>query len=244
MNGTPSHLQLLACLETRLAAMSPLSGDTRAMLARAVRHPVIVKPQRDLLREGQQVTAPLAILSGWAVRVRLLEDGRRQVFGFLLPGEVICGRHQFRPRALTTVVSLNRMSCCRLPSSGMPADLSQALAMGQALEEAHLLAHILRLGRLNADERLIDLFLELRTRLDLCGLLEGDVMPFPLTQEVLADATGLTQVHVNRTLQQMRRRGDIELTAGRLRLLDPAKLAQRVGYREPRVMTDEPVVAG
>jgi CRP-like cAMP-binding protein len=99
---------------------------------------------------------------------------------------------------------------------------------------------VTRLGRLNAQERIGDLLLELNERLALAGLADPQGFAMPLTQEMLADALGLTPVHVNRMLQLARREGDIEWRPGRVTLTDVAALAQKVGRAPVRVSTSLP----
>lgn len=171
----------------------------------------------------------MIILSGWAARIRQLKDGRRQIMSFLLPGDLIGNCPHDMPVAVSSVVSLTPLHYCAAPPTKDSRALQQAFAISSAIEEAHLLNQITRLGRLTAEERIIDLFLELYERLSLCGLADHGQIVFPLTQEVLADATGLTQVHVNRTLQALRKQGDITLNTGSLTILDPGGLAERMG---------------
>lgn len=219
----------------RLASLGPISSEAERALMRAATASRALAAPRELTREGRPVSGTFLILAGWAARVRLLEDGRRQIMSVLLPGDLIGHCHQPRPMAVSTVVALSEISYCAAPQPiGLP-DLDRVYAISHALEEAHLLAHITRLGRLSAGERMLDLFLELRDRLSICGLVEEGSMAFPLTQEMLADAMGLTPVHVNRTLQLLRRHGDIALGNGRLTLFAPEALALRVGHRVAQV---------
>lgn len=218
----------------RLSALAPLDQDAEAALADAALRSRILKPARELIAEGAPVPNPLLILNGWAARTRFLPDGRRQIMSIILPGDLIGNCHHDRPLSVSTVVALSQLTVCAAPSIGSPA-LQQAYRISHALDEAHLLAQITRLGRLSAEERLADLMLELRDRLALCGLVSDGSFAWPLTQNALADALGLTSVHVNRTLQQMRRRGDVILRSGRLQLTDAAELAKRVGHVPVRV---------
>ena len=87
--------------------------------------------------------------------------------------------------------------------------------------------HIVRLGRQTAYERMVHLMLEFHHRLQIAGLATNDSFPMPLTQEVMADSLGLSVVHVNRTLQQVRRDGLLEIRSGQVKLLD-LKLMQAV----------------
>lgn len=223
----------------RLSSLVVLDQESVAALARATNVQKNLPARGELLRDGKPIKTPLMILSGWAARVRQLEDGRRQIMSFLLPGDLIGNCRHIHPVAVSTVVSLTPLRYCAAPQLSASQALQEAFSISSALDEAYLLAQITRLGRLNAEERIVDLFLELHERLTLCGLAHHGRIQYPLTQEMLADATGLTQVHVNRTLQALRRRGDIALSAGSLTIVDPDALAERVGHTPTRVTAAE-----
>ena len=219
----------------RLAALASLDVAAHAALVAAFERRRLLTRRRELAKEGAPVGEAKLILDGWAARVRDLEDGRRQILGFLLPGDLIGRCGQSRPLSVSTVVALTDLVVCPAPSDPLPPPLAEAFAVSQALQKAYLLANVTRLGRMTAEERLLDLFLELHERLDLCGLAPADGFALPVTQEGLGDAVGLTPVHVNRVLQHLRRRGDITLKGGWLTLSDPQTLARAVGRPEIRV---------
>ena len=217
----------------RLAALAPLDRQADAALSGALMRMRSIRPGQELMAYGAPVSGPLIILSGWAVRSRILADGRRQIMSFILPGDLIGNCRQRCPLSVSSIVALGSLTLCPGPAA-IPA-LDQVYAVSHALDEAYLLAQITRLGRLSAEERLIDLMLELYDRLSLSGLAADDGFTWPLTQSALADALGLTPVHVNRTLQQLRGRGDVTLRSGHLQLTDPHQLAKRVGHITARV---------
>ncbi|RSV40380.1 Crp/Fnr family transcriptional regulator [Sphingomonas sp. ABOLD] len=221
----------------RLSRIAPLGDAARAMVEAAVRDSRRVPMRRELLTEGRAVPEPMLLVSGWAARVRILVDGRRQFLSFLLPGDLIGLCRQDRPLAVSTVQTLTDAKVATAPDSDV-ADLHQAYAASNALEEAYLLAQITRLGRLNALDRICDLMLEIHERLALADLIQGRSFEVPLTQEMLADALGLTPVHINRMLQQARRDGDLEWRGSRVTLSDPAALARRIGRTPARVSAD------
>lgn len=182
---------------------------------------------------------PRLILQGWACRQRVLSDGQRQIFGFLLPGD--CVGLSSEPRALdgTAIVAVTRVETAdaamlrEILALGDPRHdrLRRGLAQARLYEEVCLLNHVVRLGRQSAPARVGHLFLELRDRLNRAGLCYGDRFHLPLTQETLADALGLSLVHVGRTLGRMRRDGLIALDRGWLNLLDEARLTDVCDYR-------------
>jgi len=193
------------------------------------------RPRAELISEGRPISAALLVVDGWAARMRILPDGRRQFLSFLLPGELIGMCQHERPLAVSTVVAITPVRTCRAPDGAHHPALARAYAVSGALEEAYLLAQITRLGRLSALERLGDVMLELRERLALAGQVRNGAFDMPLTQEMLADVLGLTPVHVNRMVQQARRQGWLEWRAKRVTVRDPAALATRVGRMPVRV---------
>jgi CRP-like cAMP-binding protein len=221
----------------RLAALAPLNDDDLAALARSADTPTRFAAHREILREGAPGLAPSIVLSGWACRVRQFSDGRRQILSFLLPGELIGVCHHREPLAATSLVALTPVDLCRAPPASKEegSGLAEAYAVSGALEEFYLFRQIARLGRLSAYERMLDWMFEMRDRLALAGLVADNSFPMPITQEGLADALGLTSVHVNRTLQLMRREGLVELRSGMARLIDPQRLMSLIDYRPGRV---------
>ena len=219
----------------RLNTLVPLDDDATFALTDALTTARPIKPRRELIGEGHEIVEPMLILSGWAARVRFLADGRRQFLSFLLPGDVVGLGQQTRPVATATVIALTPVEVCSAPPRERSPALAEAYALSRALDEAYLLANITRLGRLNAQERIGDLFLELLERLRMAGLENGNSFALPLTQEMIADALGLTSVHVNRMIQLFRREGDLTWKTGRLTLTDPAALARKINRQPVRV---------
>ncbi|MEJ0059028.1 MAG: helix-turn-helix domain-containing protein [Terricaulis sp.] len=224
-------------LITRLNALAPLAAQDHDLLRR------LPGPLENLCTaQTLDPALPRFLISGWACRYRMLSDGRRQIFAVVLPGDSIGLSERGRPLGQCGVIT---MTPCRtigassfLMASANPAHnaLKRAQEAASALEASFLLDQIVRLGRQTAMERLAHLLLELQWRLAQVGLTHERQFPLPLTQEVLADTTGLSIVHVNRTLQQMRRERLIELRHSMVTLLEPEQLARIADYRAPDPM--------
>ena len=219
----------------RLAALGKLDEAALRALDRAVASAYGVRARSELMSEGEEIAAPFLMVQGWAARTRVLSDGRRQLLGFLLPGDLIGLYEHERALAVSTIVALTDVKLCRAPSGAVSPALAQVYGVSKSLEEAYLLAQITRLGRLNANERICDVLLELLERLELAGLADGNKFEFPLTQEMLGDVVGLTPVHVNRMVQQARREGNIEWRGRRVTIKDRDALADRLGRSPTRV---------
>jgi CRP-like cAMP-binding protein len=215
----------------RLRSLAPLTEEDQALVRglgeRRERHTA----GEELVAEGETVRRPRFVVSGWACRQRVMADGRRQIFGFLLPGDALGFVERPVPRALTSVVALTALetvdgeAVAEAASSGRSPALAAALTRARWLEQSMLLDHMVRLGRQTAYERVAHFLLELQQRMEIAGFGDAQRFPLPLTQEILADVLGLSIVHVNRTLQQLRREKLIELRSGVAILLQPDILA-------------------
>lgn len=182
------------------------------------------------------------VVSGWGCWRLDLADGRRQIFGFVMPGD----RLGDATLTVGSVVALTPMSTVESGALGALAPgfsplRDRSARSGFAVDHDMLLDQIVRLGQLSAYERVAHLLLEIRRRLASAGLNDGLNLPFPLTQETLSNALGLSPVHLNRTLQRMRKEGLIELRSSRLTLLKPHLLAAICDYQHDEMETAEPI---
>ena len=192
--------------------------------ATAARREVLV----DAERESDNISV---ICDGWAFRFRRIRDGRRHILYFLIPGDVVYalpGAPGFAVQALTD------LRYCKFAYSEVKVGLRDDPALFDAWE-ANLVAERMRLastsvalGQFNASERIAQLVLQLRDRLEARKLLHDESCPFPLRQSHIADATGLTTVHISRTLSAFRRDQIFAIEDGTLKIFDPAKL-RRIG---------------
>ncbi len=172
------------------------------------------------------------ILGGLAFLFKHPAAGRRQIVGYRVPGD-FCDVHLSELYPLDySVAALGPVRVASIPVR----DLSDLLARHPAIERAFALAELLDLamlrewllniGQRNAQQKLCHFFCEMSVRLRAVGMVNGDgSVELPLDQAVLADTTGLTLVHINRTLQQMRHDRLVELGKRRLTVRDPERLA-------------------
>lgn len=235
------------CVVRRLAASAPLGEQDVTVIRDATRHTETRWVGSQLLAEGEPVRRPRYLVSGWACWRRELPDGRRQIFGFVLPGDGIgmsmstSAPSMFSVAPLTTVNTVDATTIrSAATDTRQHGALARAIDHAASIEIALLLNHIVRLGRLTALARTAHLLLELHQRLSIVGLASNHRLPLPITQEVLADALGLSSVHLNRTLQQLRRQGLVEIRSGCAILLQPEALAAMSDF-EP--LTFQPPLA-
>jgi CRP-like cAMP-binding protein len=223
----------------RLASLAALSPDEEQLVQRLSQRCEDHSPNTFLVTESEAVR-PRFVVSGWACRQRILPDGRRQIFSLVLPGDAIGVTSHPRPLGAASTVALTRLVTVdasglveTLETGGIAPNLATAVRLQAGLDEALLLDHVVRLGRQTAYERVAHLLLELQSRLFTIGMADAVNFPLPLTQENLADVLGLSIVHVNRTLQQLRREKMIKLAGFKVTLLEPQLLAAVADYRAP-----------
>lgn len=239
--GPPtSHADVLI---RRLSHFAHLTAEEIMLLRSVAASPEPVPAGTEIIHEGQLLDRPSALMAGWACRYRALPDGRRQIFDFILPGELYGMCHRPKAMALTTGITLTpaiiadaaavRDAIVNKPEQFR--NLEAALFSTASLDEAYLLNQVVRIGRQTAYERVSHLILELHARLQTVGLADDWSYTLPLTQEILADALGLSVVHLNRTLQQLRREGLIEFRSGKMTILQPGSLEQVANFRPPKI---------
>jgi CRP-like cAMP-binding protein len=230
---------MVSPLALRLEAYTKLSQTDRAKIQRVSERNVReIGARRDLTREGDRPKSIFLIREGWAARYKQLPDGRRQVVGFFLPGD-ICDLHVYILKEMDH--SIGAITALKVAEIGRDEfehlmdespRVTQALFWDELVSVAIQREWTLNLGQRTAYERLAHLFVELYLRLRAVGLTQGNMCDFPLTQVDIADATGLTAVHVNRTLQELRREGLIELQGRRLTIPDLAALKNVALFNE------------
>ena len=178
------------------------------------------RPHQFLAREGETPDGLLYVQEGWACRYRLLSDGRRQITALYLPGDYCDPIWMFGVSG-QPVVALTNVRAMRIAFRGGGV-FDQNPQLRKALVENYdrQANWLVTLGRKTALERLAQLLFELFERMRRAGLAYGQQCALPLTQMDVADMTGLTSVHVNRTLQLLRSKGLVELQAKWLRIPD------------------------
>lgn len=228
-----------AQLHREFEAYGKLTAEDRAALAgfstRSVRQ---VPARRDLVREGEPATSVYMMLEGWASRYKALPDGRRQVVAFFLPGDVFDTHILPLQQMDHSIAAITALTVAEVDRAEFDALLATRPELARALWRQDLVSiavqreWTLNVGQRTAFERIAHILCEIYLRLDNAGRTKDGSCEFPLTQVDLAEATGLTAVHVNRTLQDLRRDGLIELQHRVLKIPDLAAL-QAAGMFNP-----------
>jgi CRP-like cAMP-binding protein len=210
----------------KLANFTPLSDEESKAVDECCKDVREVGAREDVISQGDRTGGVKLLLEGFACRYKVLEDGRRQIVAYFVPGD-LCDLRVFILRRMdhsigavvaSKVASIAPENILKMTST-YPT-LTRALWWSTLVEEAIAREWIVNVGQRNALERMAHLFCELLYRFRAVGLNEGNSCTLPLTQVELAETLGLSSVHVNRTLQELRRQKLITLEAGTLTIQD------------------------
>jgi CRP-like cAMP-binding protein len=197
------------------------------------RREVRVGAGETLIHEGQTDAPLYTLLSGWAFRFKTLRDGRRQILSFLLAGDFIGVQQKMADAAAHGVDTLTDAVLCVFQRDALWELHRKSPTMGfnitwlTAHEESLVDDTLLSVGRRSAEERIATLLILLFKR---AAALQSDAgaagVPFPLTQQHVADGLGLSLVHTNKTLRKLEKRGLHRIAEGRLYMRDVKALAR------------------
>jgi len=188
------------------------------------------RPGSDIVSVGETVDYVFVIEKGWAIRYRMLDDGRRQILNFMLPGDCfdlmsLTQAKSDHAIAAATEVRLRRLSFTDfIRTISREPHLATSFWWASIQEEAILREQIIRVGRRSAKERVAHLLLELNRRV---AAIDGELKDFlslPIPQTLIADALGLSVVHISRTMSKLKYDGMIETTSEGVRILQRDQL--------------------
>ena len=196
-----------------------------------------VERHQQLIGEGDDPRIVFLLLEGWAIRYKVLPNGKRQIVAILLPGD-LCDIHIFILDHMDHgIAMLTEGKVVRIPKDAMLAVIDENPAIARALwwttlvDEAVLREWLVNVGGRDAYARVAHLICELHVRMSNVELVTKGAMSLPLTQTDIGEALGLTSVHVNRMLRQLRLNGLITFKSFRLHILDLDGLNQAAGFR-------------
>ncbi len=222
---------------SRLLAFTELTDTDRSRIdALLDQRQRIVAARRDVLAEGEVPRFAHFVLEGWGCRYRQMPDGRRQMLSLLLPGDLFDANVQVIGRTDHAVGAITTMTLAEVAPDMLGAlghgnpTIARALWWNDHVVAGTHREWIASLGLRSARERIALLFCEVYFRLRLIGRCPARTCEFPLTQADLAEATGLTPVHVNRMVQDLRRERLIEWSGRSLTILDLDRLCQMASF--------------
>ena len=194
----------------------------------------MVRPRRNIYVAGEPSDSAYVICSGWACRMMRLPEGRRQILSFLLPGDLFSATAPFQQSLDFHVEAITKVRYAAIDSEKIRAMVAREPLVLEAFvnsciaESKDANQKLADLGQRSADEKIALLILQLMERLDQRRLVQDQSFDFPLRQQHIADAVGLTPVHVSRVMGIFRKAGLIDIQQERLKVLDLAEL-RRIG---------------
>jgi CRP-like cAMP-binding protein len=210
----------------KLRARDNISADEEREIRSLVSHTIRVRSDQSFIRHGQELKESMLLLDGWMGRAKDLPSGQRQIAELHVAGDFV-DLHGFTLKRLDhDVITLSDCTVAVVPHERLKAmteefpHLTRLYWFMTNLDAAIHREWTLSLGRRTAISRMAHLFCEMLVKLEIVGLTAGNSYDFPMTQIELSEALGLTPVHVNRTLQELRRMGLLETENRRLNILD------------------------
>lgn len=220
----------------KLRQGADLSDEDEQALVKACADVRAFGPREDVIVEGERPDHVHVVIEGFACRYKLLPDGGRQIMAWLVPGDfcdlhvAVLGEmdHSIATISASTIGAIPEATVKEISETS--PTLTRALWWATLVDEAVLREWLVNMGRRPADKQIAHLFCELLLRLRSVGAAPGDTMDMPLTQVELADTVGLSPVHVNRVIQQLRDMGLISWKGRELAILDEARLREFAGF--------------
>jgi len=223
-------------LARKLSAFVALSDIDLSTLARFDRRRRTFQSGHEMIHEGQSNASVFILSAGWACSFKLLKDGERQIVDFQIPGDFLGLRSVLFRTSDHSIEALTRIEASEVVASDILDAFSNAPRLATAVlwaasrDEAMVVEHLVNLGRRSAEERVAHFMLELGARLRLVGVGDATGYDCPLTQYLLADALGLSAVHVNRVLRHLREDGLLTFQGGRVTFNDVGRLCELASF--------------
>ena len=219
------------------ALCAPLSDGEIAVVEHFKSGNRTVSAGADLYSQDENSTELYTLLDGWVCLYQILEDGRRQILDFALPGAFLGFQPDLNAPSSHSAYCLTDIAVCVFPRDNLfdlfraHPELALRMAWITARDGALAREHLTNVGRRSARERVAHLLLELFYRVSRkSGMKNNSSIDLPLTQEHIADALGLTTVHVNRTLRGLRQAELLDIQGRTLTVRDPDMLAEIAGF--------------
>ena len=233
----------------KLGRFVPLNEEECGVLRHVSRNAKRLPRGTDLIAEGDKPDLVFLLLEGWAFRYKHLLDGGRQITAYLVPGDLCDVRIFLYEEMDHSIGLLSDATVAKIPAAEM-LDLmdrypriERAMMWATLVDESTLREWLLNIGQRDALQRLSHLFCELCIRLGVVNLVDDNgSFALPVTQAELADTTGMTTVHVNRSIQRLRQDGLIVMKDGWMTILDFDRLSKISGFSATYLHTNGPPV--
>ncbi|WP_343504413.1 Crp/Fnr family transcriptional regulator [Alloyangia pacifica] len=237
-------------LARKLSAFAVFNDSEMAVLERLHERRRSFSAGRDLVYQGQSRQAAYVLAFGWACSYKIQADGTRQIVDVQIPGDFLGLRsvllrtsdHSFEP--ITDIEAIEVLSEDLLNVLTQMPRLATAIFWAASRDEAMVVEHLVGIGRRDAAARMAHFLLELACRLSLVGLGGRGGYDCPLTQYHLADALGLSAIHVNRVLRQLRERGLVTFRDGHVSFQDYNGLVTLADFDPTYLDQEGPLLPG
>jgi CRP-like cAMP-binding protein len=247
-NATPARrYPCEKCPLRGLEAFRDFEADELEFVSNFKAGELVAESGTTIFAEGSHNSHLYTVLFGWGFRFKTLENGRRQILNFVLPGDLIGLQGTLLGEMQHSLEALSDMLLCvfertRIPElyRGFPG-LAFDVTWLSSKEEQILDEHLLSVGQRSAEARAAYLLLFIFSRAEVRGLTRGKSLALPLTQQHLADTLGLSLVHTNRVLNRLARQRTISWKGRTLQLTNPKRLGEIAGW-EPRQTPARPFI--
>jgi len=235
------------CVVRRQALFTPLNKADLQNVQKIRKTTRFIKAGDHIVPTQNNLDQYLTIYTGWAMRCRSTQDGHTQIIAFLLPGAFVDTSFEMANGDQYWVEAITDVFVCVFPGESLRQKIFEIPTLSKAFtalvqrEEAVLMEHLTDIGRRDAVIGLAHFLLETFARLKLLGQVDDNSCPFPLKQRHLADALGLSIEHVNRTIQDLRRRKWISLGEQRLHVLNMEAMEKFCDF-DPGYLTPRPII--
>ena len=216
----------------RLETITSLSEEEKKAILALPAKVVDLRADADIVREGDRPSQSCLLIEGFLCRYKNLADGKRQIMAFYVPGDIpdLLSLHiEVMDHSLATMVA---SKVAFIPHDALRALIAQNPSIAGAfwrdtlIDAALFREWIVNVGSRDAYSRIAHLICEVFLKLRAVGLTNGNSFDFPITQSEIGDATGLSTVHVNRSIMELRKDGLIILEKGRCTISDPGRLEE------------------
>lgn len=232
-------------------AGAPIDGvESLAVRARLGSSTRLFRRGEDIIVQGCPDDGVFILIEGFALRHRVLADGRRQALDIAMPGDVVGCPGCFLGAALNTVTALTRGAIAFVTSTELAPfmrdspQLATELVRCATSEAARLSERLLDVGRRSAHERVAHFLLEFSTRLVAAGIGTANAFALPVTQVQLADIVALSIPHTNRVLKRLCREGFLDMTGRQIQIRDRRALAALAGFDDSYLLSAGPALNG
>lgn len=238
----PEHTVLIR----KLRSIAPLSDQEKHAVQTLPLDLKVLGPDQDIVREGDRPSECCLLLEGFACRYKLTEAGKRQIFSFHIPGDIPDLQSLHLKVMDHHLGTLTRCKVAFIPHESLEGlrrswpRISDVLWRDTLIDAAVFREWMVGIGRRSAYTRIGHVLCEILVRMRAVGLANGHECELPVTQTELGDALGLSTVHVNRSLQELRADGLIRLNNGVLSVLDWEGLKKAGEFDPTYLHLDEP----